>query len=173
MRVQPFYLTTLNKEQQIVQIRKPKVEDIDMQLLTESLIRQYVLARFTVSSNIPEMERRWGLDGIVNQMSDQTVFEEFVGVANDVLKQTKQNGLTRAVRILNVRNLGPDATTNKSVWVAEIEVTSMKHGDSEPVKSTWSVRMRVYYESRSGAVWEKRLQNPLGFKVDRFGMQAK
>lgn len=173
MRVQPFYLTTLNKDQQIVQIQKPKIEDIDMQLLTESLIRQYVLARFTVSSNISEMVRRWGLDGIVNQMSDQTVFAEFSGAAEDVLAQVRQQGLTRSVRILNVRNLGSDAGTNKSVWVAEIEVTSMKQGDAEPVKSTWVVRMRVYYEGRSGAVWEKRLQNPLGFKVDRFGIQAK
>ena len=169
MRVQPFYLTTLNKEQQVVQVVKPKLADVDMKLLTESLVRQYVLSRFTVGSNIAEMERRWGLDGIVNQMSDQTVFEEFVNVALGLLKQARQEGLIRSIRIQNVRFVRTETESKKMVWIAEIEATSMKHGNSEPAKSNWEIQMRVYYEPRkTGVLWEKRLQNPLGFKVDRF-----
>lgn len=172
MRVQPFYIKTFNKDSQTIVIRKPKLENVDTLLLTDSLIRQYIIARFTVNSNIPEMERRWGLDGVVNQMSDQTVFEEFYRASENVLEQARQKGLTRSIRISNVRNVGTDSVSRKSLWVAEIEVTSMKQGDSEPTKSNWIINMRVYYENRSNAHWETRLQNPLGFKVDRFGIEA-
>ncbi len=172
VRVQPFYLTTLNKNQQVINVVPPNVKQLDMQLLTESFIRQYILAYFTVGSNIAELERRWGIDGIINWMSSPIVFEEFIKYSQATLKQARNDGLTRHVRILNAVLFRAEPDGN--VWRAEVELTDMKYGEDEPVKIKILVTMKVAFQpTRKGLTWEQRLKNPLGFTVMRFGRQKK
>lgn len=172
VRVQPFYLTTMNKNQQVIRVVRPDFKKLDMQLLTESFIRQYLLARLTVGSNIAELERRWGIDGIVNWMSSPVVFEEFGKSAELALRQARNDGLTRNVRILNIVPFRQEQEGN--VWQAELELTNMKYGETEPVRTRWLVSMKVEFRpTRQGLTWEKRLKNPLGFTVVRYGIQKK
>lgn len=171
VRVQPFYLTTLNKDQQVISVVRPNFRQINMQLLSESFIRQYILARLTVGSNIAELERRWGIDGIINWMSSAVVYEEFSKTADIALNQARNDGLTRNVKILNIVPLRAEQGGG-NVWRAEIELTDMKYGDSAPVRTRWLVTMKVEFQTtRKGLTWEKRLKNPLGFTVVRFGIQ--
>ncbi len=171
VRVQPFYLTTLNKDQQVISVVRPNFRQINMQLLSESFIRQYILARLTVGSNIAELERRWGIDGIINWMSSAVVYEEFSKTADIALNQARNDGLTRNVKILNIVPLRAEQSGG-NVWRAEIELTDMKYGDSAPVRTRWLVTMKVEFQTtRKGLTWEKRLKNPLGFTVVRFGIQ--
>lgn len=171
VRIQPFYLTTLNKNQQVLSVVRPNFKQMNMQLLTESFIRQYLLARLTVGSNIAELERRWGIDGIINWMSSPVVFEEFSRTADVALRQARNDGLTRNVKILNIVPLRAEKEGG-DVWRAEIELTDMKYGDSEPIKTKWIVTMKVnFLTTRKGLTWDKRLKNPLGFTVMRFGIQ--
>ena len=169
VRIQPFYLTTLNKDQQIINVVKPNFKSIDVSLLTESFIRQYLLSYFSIGSNIAELERRWGIDGDINWMSETSVFSKFSPTAEMWLKQARTEGLTRSVKILVVT---PYRTTGgDNVWRAELEFTEMKHGVAEPVKSKWVVTMRVTFKpTKPGLVWEQRLKNPLGFTVLNFGV---
>ena len=171
VRVQPFYLTTLNKDQQVISVVRPNFRQINMQLLSESFIRQYILARLTVGSNIAELERRWGIDGIINWMSSAVVYEEFSKTADLALNQARNDGLTRNVKILNIVPLRAEQGGG-NVWRAEIELTDMKYGDSAPVRTRWIVTLKVEFQTtRKGLTWEKRLKNPLGFTVVRFGIQ--
>ena len=171
VRVQPFYLTTLNKDQQVISVVRPNFRQINMQLLSESFIRQYILARLTVGSNIAELERRWGIDGIINWMSSAVVYEEFSKTADIALNQARNDGLTRNVKILNIVPLRAEQGGG-NVWRAEIELTDMKYGDSAPVRTRWLVTMKVEFQTtRKGLTWEKRLNNPLGFTVVRFVIQ--
>lgn len=173
VRVQPFYLTTLNKEQQVIRVVRPNFKTINMQMLSESFIRQYLLARLTVNSNIAELERRWGIDGVINWMSAPVVFEEFGRSAENALNQARNDGLTRSVKILNIVPYRTEKD-GSTVWRAEIELTDLKYGDSEPIRSLWVVTMRIQFKpNRTGLKWEQRLKNPLGFTVERFGMQRK
>lgn len=171
VRVQPFYLSTLNKDQQVISVTRPDFNKIDMNLLTESFVRQYLLARLTISSNIAELERRWGIDGNINWMSETSVFSEFARSADALIKQAKAEGLTRNVKILVV---SPYRSENgENIWRAELELTDMKHGDSEPVTTKWVAIMKVDFRpTRPGLIWDQRLKNPLGFTVVRFGIQS-
>lgn len=173
VRVQPFYLTTLNKDQQVIRVIRPNFNNINMQMLSESLIRQYLLARMTVNSNISEMEQRWGIDGIINWMSSPVVFEEFGRTAETALNQARNDGLTRAVKILNITPYKTEKN-GTAIWRAEIELTDLKYGDSEPVRSLWQITLRIRFKpTRQGLKWEQRLKNPLGFTVENFGIQRK
>ncbi len=172
VRVQPFYLSTMDKDQQIISIQRPNYAELDMNLLTESFIRQYLLSRLTVGTNIPELERRWGIDGSVNWMSESSVFQEFARTANLLLEQARKEGLTRNVKILVVSPYRSEGE-GVNVWRAEIELTDMKQGDSQPTKSKWLVVMQVAFRpTRPGLTWDQRLKNPLGFTVLKFGIQA-
>ncbi len=170
LRVQPFYLSTLNKNQQIINVTRPNYGQLDMIKLTESFVRQYLTARLSIGSNIAELERRWGLDGIVNWMSSETVFQEFATLANSILAQVKKEGLTRSVKILVVSPFRQQQ--GASVWRAEVEFTDMRTGDSAPQRSKWIVTMEVGFRpNRPGLKWEQRLNNPLGFTVTKFGIE--
>ena len=159
VRVQPFYLTTLNKDQQVIRVVRPNFNNINMQMLSESLIRQYLLARM--------------IDGIINWMSSPVVFEEFGRTAEAALNQARNDGLTRAVKILNITPYRTEKN-GTAIWRAEIELTDLKYGDSEPVRSLWQITLRIRFKpTRQGLKWEQRLKNPLGFTVENFGIQRK
>ncbi len=171
VRVQPFYLNALNKDQQVISVTRPKFNQINMALLTESFVRQYLLERLSIGSNIAELERRWGIDGNINWMSETSVFSEFARSADALIKQAKTDGLTRNVKILVV---SPYRSENgENIWRAELELIDMRVGNTEPTSSKWVAIMKVEFRpTRPGLVWDQRLKNPLGFTVVRFGIQA-
>ncbi len=171
VRVQPFYLTSLSKEQQVINVVRPNFQQLDMKALTQSFIRQYLLARLSIGSNIAEMERRWGPDGIVYWMSESVVYKEFGTYAERALKQARSDGLTRNVNILNIVPFRT-GTKGQNVWRAEVEFTDMKYGETEPVRSRYVITMNVTFRAiRKGLTWERRLKNPLGFMVLMFGIR--
>ena len=67
-RVEPFLLTFQNKADQDM-----SAEDI----ISEAMIRQYVLLRNTMISDVDEMSFRWGPDGPLRWMSSAQVYNQF------------------------------------------------------------------------------------------------
>lgn len=172
VRVQPFYLSTQDKDEQIITVVKPADNMIDRQVLAESFVRQYLLARLTIGTNVPALENTWGIDGIVSWESAPSVFEEFARTSGAWIEQAKTEGLTRNVRILTVVKLSnePGGLEN---WQAEVELSDMKQGASEPTVSRWKITMQIgFMAGREGLRWSQRLKNPLGFTVLKFGIQV-
>lgn len=172
VRIQPFYLSTQDKDEQIITVTRPNPASLDKNVLAESFVRQYLLARYTIGTNIPALENTWGIDGIIAWESAPSVFQEFAQTSDAFLSQARREGFTRNVRILTVvkRSDEPDGS---EIWQAEIELSDMKQGASEPTRSKWRVMMQIAFEpTREGLRWSQRLKNPLGFTVQKFGIQA-
>ena len=74
MRIQPFYIEMQNKEDQVISVNRPSEEILNSDALQQSLVREYLLARFGVGADVDELKRRWGPEGIVARMSNQSVF---------------------------------------------------------------------------------------------------
>ena len=171
VRVQPFYLNLQDKNEQVISIHRSNNLNLDTALLTESLIRQYLLARLTIGSDTKELEARWGLDGAVNWTSESSVFGMFAETAQALIEQARKEGLTRRVDILSVVKLR-EADASRDVWQAELNLVDMKRGSTEPLTTRWRVLMEVEYRpNREGLKWSQRLKNPIGFTITRFGMQ--
>lgn len=169
VRVQPFYITTQDKDQQVITIVRPPVAQLRSEVLQESFIRQYLLARLGIGTDVSEVERRWRDDGTVQWMSSTSVFNEFQNKsARPLLERAHEEGLTRDVRILNVRRIPrPD---NQIVWEADVEVSDMSQNSTEPQVSAYKITMGVSFGNfRSGLIWKDRLKNPLGFVVNAYG----
>lgn len=169
MRIQPFYITTQDKDQQIISVSRPPKETLDSEMLQEALLRQYLLERLTMGSDVEELERRWGLDGLVNWMSSQVVAQEFISTTNALLEMARRDGMTRNVNILSANVYRREA--DRVVWRVVLELQDMRKDAREPEKSHWIVNMAVNFQpNRPGLTWSQRLKNPLGFTVVNFGM---
>lgn len=171
IRVQPFYLYAQNKDAQVLYVKRPAPSSLDFNVVTESLIRQYLLLRLSVPADIVALEEAWGVDGEISWKSAPTVFNEFRPLAAVLLQQAEQEGLVRDVRILSLSKFRSER--DGDVWRAEVEIKDMKKGSAEPLSTKWVVNLKVnYYPTREGLKWGQRLKNPLGFLVTKYGMQV-
>ena len=173
MRVQPFYLETNNKEQQVISVTAPSAAVLNSDALQESLVRQYLMARFGIGADLKELEWRWGTDGPVFWMSNQSTYEAFNVEAQRLKEEAERNNFTRDVEIRSV-NKRPQSSSKYDAWIAEIV---LKDGDRSSVKreeNVYQAELRVNFRpSRKGLKWEERLKNPLGFVVLDFGLTPK
>ncbi len=170
-RIQPFYMNTQSKDEQVISVRRTNNAQFNQEILTESLIRQYLLSRLSIGADVKELEDRWGLDGHVNWTSEPSVFNLFAETAQALIAQAKAEGLTRQVDILSVVKFR-ESDESRDVWRVNLNLTDMKRGSTEPLKTTWEILIEVEYRpARDGLRWSQRLKNPIGFTVTRFGMK--
>ena len=173
VRVQPFYIKTQDKDQQVIEIIRPSTKMLKSELLQRAFVRQYILARLGIGSDTDELERRWGPDGTIQWMSNDSVFTTFVrDYAEGLIKQAKENGLTRRVDILNLR-LEP-RKDGIILWKADVQLSDMSRTSPDQQVTVWEVTMSIRFgDLRSGMTWDQRLKNPLGFRVEGYGQQRK
>ena len=171
IRVQPFFITTQDKDKQIITIDRPHPSKLQSPVLQESFVRQYIVARFGIGTDVDELERRWGPDGTIQWMSSQSVYSTFLAdYATGLIKQSREAGLTRDVQILNVRHI-PRAN-GELIWQAEVRVADMSRSAPDPQITDWLVDMGIQFgQFRRGLTWERRLKNPLGFVVEKYSQK--
>lgn len=166
-RVQPFLLTFQNKEEQVVRIRPLSKDMAAEDIISEAMIRQYVLLRNTMISDIDEMSFRWGPNGPLRWMSSPQVYNQFNKTVKEWLSRIKLEGLTREVRIESV-------VRNQDTWLVYIVTRDMLPEAEEPAISRWRVQLSVKYfaQDQREVKYINRLENPLGFSVDRYAIQS-
>lgn len=166
-RVEPFLLTFQNRDEQVVRIR-PLSKDMQAEdVISEAMIRQYVLLRNTMISDVDEMAFRWGPEGPLRWMSSSQVFNQFSKTVKDWLARIKLEGLTREVRIESV-------VRNQNTWLVYIVTRDMLPEAEEPAISRWRIRLSVKYfaKEQREVKYVNRLKNPLGFAVDKYAIES-
>ena len=166
-RVEPFLLTFQNKDEQVVRIR-PLSKDLAAEdIISEAMIRQYVLLRNTMIADVDEMAFRWGADGPLRWMSSSQVYNQFSKTVKDWLSRIKLEGLTREVRIESV-------VRNQNIWLVYIVTRDMLPEAEEPAISRWRIRLSIKYfgQEQKEVKYINRLKNPLGFAVDRYAIES-
>ena len=172
VRVQPFYIWTQDKDKQIVRINRPNPKVLQSKALQESFVREYLLARLGIGSDVAELKRRWEQEGSIQWTSSDAVYITFLNdYAKGLIKMAEEEGLTRDVQLNNVRKI--PRNDNQIIWNAEVTLIDRSRSMPEPEKTTWLVEMRIRFgQLRSGITWEQRLQNPLGFQVDGYAQRV-
>ena len=77
VRVQPYELIFSDKNTQTVAVQPLQADKTVLNGISESMIRQYVTARHSITSDPDEMAYRWGANGIVRQLSTDNIFASF------------------------------------------------------------------------------------------------
>jgi len=162
-RVEPYLLTFQNKEEQVVKIRPLSADLGASDIISEAMIRQYVLLRNTMTSDVEEMTFRWGTDGPMRWMSSDRVYGEFNKTRQDWLNRIKIDGLTREVRIESV-------VRQQNLWIVYIQTRDMLPEAEEPAISRWKVQVKIRYFGKNEVKYVNRLKNPLGFVVEGYSI---
>ncbi len=131
-------------------------------IVTESMVRYYILVRNTLVNNVNVMRSRWGVDGPVKWMSSDANYRDFSNKSLEILQRIRNEGLTRNVTIYSVVRL------SKDIWQAEIVTSDMLPSSRQPVVTKWLVSMRVDYVNNTRIKYSQRLKNPLGFVVQQY-----
>lgn len=158
-RVEPYLLTLSNKEEQVYNII-PYSRDMEAKKsITETFIRQYVLLRTTLLSDIEEMEARWQNGGDLQKMSSPIVYQDFMSeTAPKLMKRMKEDGLTSNVSIITVNEI------SEAVWQVEYSVDYYLPSSYTPKKIKYRATMRIQYIPQRVS-YKERLKNPVGFTV--------
>ncbi len=172
LRVQPFYVEAQNKDQQVIFVTPARKETLDSNALKESFVREYILSRYGVDSDLMELEERWGIDGPVFWMSDQSVYDEFVEKEQRPLQSlARQDNLTRKVFITSLNKLPSEGQTE--FWKVEFKIEESNRISDKP-PTFWVAEVgTIFRPLQTGRPWKDRLKNPLGFTVVSFGLSRK
>ena len=171
VRVQPFFIVTQDKNDQTIRIERPSRAILKSDVLQRSFVRQYILARLFIGTDVDELDRRWGTDGTVQWMSSETVFNVFnENYAAGLIQEARESGLTRDVTILNLRR--DPREDGQVVWIAEVRLKDMSRATPEPKITDLQVTMIINFGLfREKLTWKERLKNPLGFTVLDWGQK--
>ena len=170
VRVQPYKLVFTDKNAQTVTVSPLKADANTMKEISSDMVRQYVIARETISADPEEMAFRWGPDGIINLLSTDNVFLKFSQTANDVLQKAVGTQERRSVHINSAMPYG--SGPEGEYWLVNYNLIKMS-----PQRTTQEITPRVAtliigYEPYK-TIWENRLKNPVGFKVRAYGSETK
>lgn len=162
-RVEPYLLTMSDKEDQVYRI-VPYSNDMDSEKsITETFVRQYVLLRTTLLSDIEEMESRWVSGGDLEEMSSPLVYQDFLkSTGRTLMQRMRQDGLTSNVKIITVNEI------EDGLWQVEYVVNYYLPSSYEPKTIRYRASLKVRYVSRR-VKYRERLKNPVGFKVVSYG----
>ena len=163
-RVEPFLLTFQNKQEQVYNTVTIRGNMEDHKTVTEVFVRQYILMRSSFTRDIQEMEARWMPNGPIQEMSSVPVYEEFIQrTAKRALEIIRTKALAREVKILSVNEIG------RGLWQVEYETRDMFPDSKSPTVNYWTATLRVLYRQKT-VKYSERLNNPVGFTVDRYAL---
>lgn len=91
-------------------------------------------------------------------------YQEFLNkTAKRAIDLIRSRSLQRNVRILTVNELG------QGLWQVEYETQDMYPDSTAPEINYWTASLRVSYRRKS-VKYGERLNNPVGFTVDRYSL---
>lgn len=103
-------------------------------------------------------------NGPIQEMSSVPVYEEFIQrTAKRALEIIRTKALAREVKILSVNEIG------RGLWQVEYETRDMFPDSKSPTVNYWTATLRVLYRQKT-VKYSERLNNPVGFTVDRYAL---
>ncbi len=166
VRVEPMLLSFKDKSEQLVKVEPFSKGTSGFELMTEMLVRDYVLARHEIVLDDGEMRRRWGGEGIVAYRSDADEYRRFVAETAPQYEEIRQK---RFVRIVSIHRVSKVAD---GYWQVEFSTSDFDQYNKKISEAIWVSSMTVSYTPRE-IRWEDRYMNPLGFIVTAYSVAAR
>lgn len=165
IRVEPMLVTFKDRNEQLVKIEPFERGTSGFELMTESLVRDYVLSRHEVVLDEGELRRRWGGRGIVAHRSSPEEYARFVGETAPKFDEIRQRRLMRTVAVHRVSKIAD------GYWQVEFVTEDLIGGLTKVGEQRWVASLTVGYVPREVS-WEDRYMNPLGFIVTGYSVAA-
>ncbi len=167
-QIQPMLLTVHEKSDQVVHVQPIDINQSGINLLMETLARQYVVWRETIDHQ--SEEDRW--QKLIWFTSDK-LYQSFYDLMkpenpDSPLEKFKKDRVTRSVTLLSVTHLAPSAP---NVW--QVEWVSIDTRDGEEIgRNVWVSTLTATCEEKSMG-FDDRYINPIGFTVSHYTLMKK
>lgn len=165
VRVEPMLVTFKDRNEQIVKIEPFERGTSGFELMTEALVRDYVLSRHEIVLDESELRRRWGGRGIVAHRSSSEEYTRFVSETAPKYDEIRQKRLMRTVTVHRVSKIAD------GYWQVEFATQDFVGGVTKIGEQRWVASLTVGYVPREVS-WEDRYMNPLGFIVTGYSVAA-
>jgi type IV secretion system protein VirB8 len=166
VRVEPMLLSFRDKNEQIVKVEPFGKGTTGFELMTEMLVRDYVLSRHEIVLDETEMRRRWGGHGLIAHRSDPEEYRRFVAETAPKYEEIRQRHLLRSVTVHRVSKIAD------GYWQVEFSTADTDQANRKIADGLWVSSMTVAYVPREVS-WEDRYMNPLGFAVTAYSVTAR
>ena len=165
VRVEPMLVTFKDRSEQLVKIEPFERGTSGFELMTEALVRDYVLSRHEIVLDESELRRRWGGRGIVAHRSSSEEYARFVSETAPKYDEIRQKRLMRTVTVHRVSKIAD------GYWQVEFATQDFLGGVTKIGEQRWVASLTVGYVTREVS-WEDRYMNPLGFIVTGYSVAA-
>lgn len=158
--VRPF-LVQISEEGSVVASIRPIQDTFDAKdILTEKLVREYVVNRNEILRSDAVMQDRWASGGYLGVTTQQDEYRRFVSRVSSQLDSIRRlDGQTR-VQVLSV-----SALRSGQVYVVDYRSISYNSSDEIVDDRVYTATIEIDFRSISGLTREQMLINPTGFTV--------
>lgn len=166
--VRPFLVRVMEESSVVADVR-PIEDTIDArELMTEKLVREFVLIRHELLRSNDVMRSRWGGDGQLAMMTTPAEYRRFTTSVNTTLEEMRRLDSESLVTILSVVPI----TVNTS-YVVDFRITTYDRENRISSDLVYTATMEIEYRTLTDMTREQMLINPTGFTVISYTIAEK
>ncbi|MBO4519871.1 MAG: hypothetical protein J5787_01555 [Alphaproteobacteria bacterium] len=133
-------------------------------LLMEEHIKQYIILRHTIISDVDEMQIRWDENNsMLKWFSGPAAFKSFIDEKR-INTVRMGDGLTVEVNIRFVYRI------SGGLWLSEFETIEHTPEEEYPTVKRWRALLEAGFRRRGYPTREEHFKNPLDFTVDKYSL---
>lgn len=164
IKVSPQFFSINKYFNEIELVQKNEIKYPVSDLITEQYIREYLLLRYTMTSDYEETKSHWTVGSPLYWYSTATVYNEFKSSEmENNLKLFRKNGLQRYIDIQWIRPL------SKGLWQTQFTTYDVFPGQF-PSITYWRAILRVVYTKLHFEDKDDHIINPYGFLVASYSL---
>lgn len=167
--IKPMLFTTEAKTNQVVHIEPIEKGTQGLDLLMETLARQYVELRETFDFQTEELRWKKVFWFSSTELGEAFHYQMTKQGSNSPFEQFKQRGITRSVNIINSANLAPSAP---NVWQIDWESIDRDPKTGAEVRALWVSTITAETQKRV-VNFDDQYINPIGFTVMHYTVASK
>ena len=133
-------------------------------LVTEGLMRKYILDRYTINDNMDEMSKRWGENEYIHLTSDSDVYAFFTNNERLYFEALYQKGVKREVDIEMVYPVSLD------FWQVRFNTIDHIPGEEKPFITKWTATLRMTFNFSKYEDKSLGLINPFGLTITSYDL---
>ena len=166
--IRPF-LVQVAEEGTLVAAIRPIQETFDARdLLTEKLVREYVVTRHEILRSNPVMTERWSPSGYIGTTTTPDEYRRFREQVRPVLDEIRSRDAQRRAEILAVNTVEAGR-----VYIVDFRSTSFDRNDRRIDEQVYAATVTVEFRSLRNLTQEQMMINPTGFTVVNYSLARK
>jgi len=166
--VRPFLVRVMDEGSVVADVRPIQDTFEAQELLTEKLVREYILSRHEILRSNDVMRARWSAEGQVAMTSSPEEYRRFNTAVAPLLESIRREDGEALATIMSVVPI----TSGRS-YVVDFRLTTYDRENRVVQDAVYTATMEIEYRQLTGMSREQLLINPTGFTVIAYSLAEK